>query len=42
MAELEKGFIRPPDSAKPYVWWHWLNGNVSREGTTRDLEAMAE
>lgn len=42
MAELEKGFIHPPDSAKAYVWWHWLNGNVSREGISRDLEAMAE
>ena len=42
MAELEKGFIHPPDSAKPHVWWHWLNGNVSQEGISRDLEAMAE
>jgi len=37
---LEKGFLHPPDSAKPQTWWHWMNGNISREGITADLEAM--
>ncbi|RYG62636.1 hypothetical protein EON80_22755, partial [bacterium] len=37
---LEKGFITPPDSAKPHTWWHWMNGNVTRAGITADLEAM--
>ena len=37
---LEKGFVKPPDSAKPHTWWHWMNGNISREGITADLEAM--
>lgn len=37
---LEKGFLHPPDSAKPHTWWHWMNGNISREGITADLEAM--
>ncbi|GHV07761.1 hypothetical protein FACS1894160_0900 [Bacteroidia bacterium] len=40
--ELEKGFISPPASAKPHTWWHWMNGNISKEGITADLEAMAE
>jgi hypothetical protein len=35
---LERGFQEPPDSAKPRVWWHWLNGNVTKEGITADLE----
>jgi len=39
--DLEKGFMNPPGSAKPYVWWHWINGNISKDGITRDLEAMA-
>ncbi len=39
--ELENGFVRPPDSARPHTWWHWMNGNVSKEGITADLEAMA-
>lgn len=37
---LEKGFNNPPDSAKPWVYWFWLNGNLSKEGVTADLEAM--
>src|SRR5215475_129015 len=38
--ELEKNFTHPPDSARPWVNWFWLNGNISREGITADLEAM--
>ena len=37
---LARSFIAPPDSAKPYTWWHWMNGNISKEGLTADLEAM--
>jgi len=33
-------FENPPDSARPHTWWHWMNGNVTREGITADLEAM--
>ena len=39
---LESGFFDPPAKAKPHTWWHWMNGNVSRDGITRDLEAMAD
>ena len=39
---LEQAFRAPPASARPFTWWHWINGNVTREGITRDLEAMAE
>jgi hypothetical protein len=35
--ELETGFITPPASAKPRVWWHWMNGNVSKDGIKKDL-----
>ena len=37
---IEKGFVHPPDSARPWVYWFWLNGNITREGITADLEAM--
>jgi hypothetical protein len=37
---LEKNFVHPPDSARPWVYWFWLNGNITREGITADLEAM--
>jgi hypothetical protein len=37
---LEQGFQNPPNSAKPRVWWHWMNGNVTKEGIKADLEWM--
>src|ERR1035437_2394309 len=37
---LERGFQNPPDSAKPRVWWHWMNGNITKEGIKLDLEWM--
>ena len=38
--ELERGFTHPPDSARPWVYWFWLNGNITSNGITADLEAM--
>lgn len=40
-SELVNRFENPPDSAKPVTWWHWMNGNVSKEGITLDLEWMS-
>lgn len=37
---LESGFINPPNQAKARTWWHWISGNVSKSGITKDLEAM--
>ena len=37
---IEDGFRHPPDSARPQTWWHWMNGNITKEGITADLEAM--
>jgi hypothetical protein len=37
---LEKGFKNPPSSARPRVWWHWMNGNITKEGIKLDLEWM--
>jgi hypothetical protein len=41
-ADLETGFQSPPDSAKPWCYWWWLDSNVSRAGITADLEAMKQ
>ena len=38
--DLAAGFANPPDSARPHTWWHWMDGNVTKEGITADLEAM--
>jgi hypothetical protein len=37
---LEIGFKLPPVTAKPQVWWHWLNGHISSKAITQDLESM--
>ena len=37
---LDKAFLSPPEEAKPLTWWHWLDGTITREGITADLEAM--
>ena len=39
-ADLATAFAQPPASARPWVYWFWLNGNITREGITADLEAM--
>ncbi len=39
---IEQAFKNPPQSAKPWVFWYWLHGAVSKEGITADLEAMKE
>lgn len=36
------GFANPSGMSRPQTWWHWMNGNVSREGIRRDLEEMAD
>lgn len=38
---FEELFQKPPADARPHTWWHWMNGNISAAGITRDLEAMA-
>lgn len=40
LINLKEGFQNPPESAKPRVWWHWMNGNISKEGIKADLEWM--
>ena len=37
---LKSGFDNPPNGARPRVWWHWMNGNISKEGIKLDLEWM--
>ena len=40
--DLEANFQSPPDGARPWVYWFWMNGNLTKEGMTADLEAMNE
>ena len=38
--ELYEQFMDPPQAARPRVWWHWMDGNVSMDGITKDIEWM--
>jgi hypothetical protein len=38
--ELEMAFANPPESARAWCYWWWLNGAASKEGITRDFEEM--
>ena len=37
---LYEQFADPPQEARPRVWWHWMDGNVSIDGITKDIEWM--
>ena len=37
---LENSVIDFSDSARPYTFWFWMNGNITKDGITKDLEAM--
>jgi len=40
--DLAVDFREPPASARPWVYWFFMDGNLSREGITADLEAMKQ
>ena len=42
LQSLAEKFPAPGQDYHPHVWWHWLGSNFSKEGITKDLEAMQE
>lgn len=40
--QLRDGFIHLPDSIQTSVYWHWISGNISKEGVIKDLESMKQ
>jgi len=38
--DLRQGFLTPPQEARPRVWWHWMNGNITKDGIRKDIEWM--
>ena len=38
--DLRTGFQEPPQEARPRVWWHWMNGNITRDGIDKDIAWM--
>lgn len=39
---LQERFQSPDSEASPWIFWYWMNGAVTKEGITADLEAMKE
>ena len=39
--QLVSDFAQPPAQARPWCYWYWVSNYISREGITRDVEAMA-
>ena len=39
-AELQSGFIDPPHESRPMALWHWMNGNITKDGIRKDLQWM--
>jgi len=42
MAVSPEEFQAPPETARPWVYWFIMDGNLTREGITADLEAMKD
>lgn len=40
-SEDEANFLAPPKTFRPQTWFHYVDGNVDRDGITEDLEAIA-
>ena len=36
----ERLFETSPEATKVHAWWHWISGNITKEGITKDLESM--
>ncbi|MFH0761361.1 MAG: glycosyl hydrolase [Bacteroidota bacterium] len=39
---FEQAFLNPPDSARPGVYWYFMDGNMQKEAITGDLESMKQ
>ena len=39
---VKEGFLNPPDSARPGVYWYFMDGNLDRDAMTADLESMKQ
>ncbi|CAM3324833.1 glycosyl hydrolase [Zobellia roscoffensis] len=39
---LKEDFKNPPSTSAPGVYWYFMDGNLSREEMTKDLESMKE
>jgi len=40
--KLRETFLHPPEAAKPWIFWYWMQASVSRQGITADLQSMKD
>jgi hypothetical protein len=38
--DIQSGFISPTDDNTLWCYWYWIGDDISKEGITKDLEAM--
>jgi hypothetical protein len=39
-SSLLDGFLAPPPTARPWVYWYFMDGHLTRDGIDADLAAM--
>ena len=39
---LVKRFVQPPSETRPWCYWYWMNGNITKEGIVADLQGMQD
>jgi hypothetical protein len=39
---IESGFVTPKDDNTLWCYWYWIGDDISKDGITKDLEAMKE
>ncbi len=37
---LKAQFLNPSADTRPRCYWYWMEGNITKDGITKDLEAM--
>ena len=40
--EAKQAFVNPPQAAKPWIFWYWMQASVTKQGITADLKALAK
>lgn len=40
--QIEYDFKNLSNESRPHTYWFWMNGNITKEGITKDLEAMQQ
>ena len=40
--DIHTGFVNPHDTNNVWCYWYWIGDDISKDGITKDLEAMKE